>query len=111
MSDITVGARYLSQLCAWVRRRARHHRCVTERMRDEIKQMVDRTGKNAAYYAALDLQHFGPTPSASNFVDFDSVEEALEAVWEARGDFAGNDRARLLALGAESEALLGEIGR
>jgi hypothetical protein len=77
-------------------------------MRTEIGRLVDRTGKNAEYYAALDRQHFGASPSASNFLDYASVEEALEACWYDRGGFSGNDREKLLALGAEEKALLGE---
>jgi hypothetical protein len=75
-------------------------------MTAEIAQMVHRTGEAAPYYAALDLQHFGATSSASNFTDFSTTEEALAACWAARGSLTGDDREELLALGAEPSSLL-----
>jgi hypothetical protein len=79
-------------------------------MHEEIAKLVDRSGERGDYYAALDLQHFGASPSASNFVDFASVEEGLAACWEARGSFDGNDRDALLKAGATEDALLNSIG-
>jgi hypothetical protein len=78
----------------------------------EIAALVRRDGAQAAYYAALDVQHFGNRPSASNFLDFACVEEALMACFVARGGLHGDDRDVLLSMGTEEKALLeGDVCR
>lgn len=74
-------------------------------VQDLIAALVPRTGNQASYYAALDAQHFGPHPTASNFLDFANVEEALQVCYAFRGTFEGSDHAELLERGTDPNAL------
>jgi hypothetical protein len=71
-----------------------------------ITRLMDRSGTGAAYYEALDAQHFGNLASASNFTELTSAAEALAECLRQRGD-KGCDRDRLLELGTDPAALLG----
>jgi hypothetical protein len=79
---------------------------VTRDFFGEINTVVVRDGAHQGYYEALDRQHFGDSASASNFLEFTCIEEALFVCAVQRGGLHGDDRELLVAMGVEDGALL-----
>jgi hypothetical protein len=67
--------------------------------------MVVSDSGRSRYYEALNVQHFGPSPTASNLTELKDASEALSECIRQRGG-QGCDREKLLAMGTDPEAIL-----
>lgn len=74
----------------------------------EIEDLVPRGGPHADYYKATDAKHFshGDAQTGSVFTDpkLTNLEDLLALAAEQRGGLDGDDRAELIAMGADENA-------
>jgi hypothetical protein len=73
--------------------------------RAAAKRLLSSTNPHdIAYFAGLTRQHFGASPTASNFTHFATPQDALASCALSRGSLDGDDRDKLISLGADPSA-------